>query len=210
MPGNARVTVALTGASGARYGLRLLQQLLAGGRGVDLLVSDAARVVLQQECALDLPGNGNSLVQALARHFQETGRGVDCAEMRHFAQGDWLAPIASGGGSGTRAMVVCPCSMGTLAAIAHGLSDTLIERAADVQIKERRPLILVPRETPLSPIHLENMLQLARLGVTILPAAPGFYHRPEKLEDLLDFIVARVLEQLGIAHSLVPPWPAKN
>ena len=121
-----------------------------------------------------------------------------------------MAPVASGGGAKTRAMVVCPCSMGTLAAIAHGLSDTLIERAADVQIKERRPLILVPREAPFSPIHLENMLQLARLGVVILPAAPGFYHRPERLEDLLDFIVARILEQLGIAHSLLPPWPPPN
>lgn len=210
MPARSRVTVALTGASGARYGVGLLHQLLSRQYPVDLLISDAARVVLRQECDLELQGEGPAVVQALHRHFQETGRGVETVGMRHFAQRDWLAPLASGGSAATRSMVVCPCSMGTLAAIAHGLSDTLIERAADVLIKERRPLILVPRETPFSPIHLENMVQLSRLGVTILPAAPGFYHRPERLEDLVDFIVARILDQLGIPHTLVSPWPANQ
>lgn len=200
------VTVAFTGASGARYGLRLLGTLLSLQQQVDLLISDAARLVLRQECDLELQGDGAAVVQALLQPLQqEMGRAVDLAGLRHFAKADWLAPVASGS-SASCAMVVCPCSMGTLAAIAHGLSDTLIERAADVMIKERRTLILVPREAPFSAIHLENMLRLARLGVTILPAAPGFYHRPTRVEDLLDFLIARLLDQLGIAHTLVPRW----
>ncbi|MEO5340659.1 MAG: UbiX family flavin prenyltransferase [Magnetococcus sp. MYC-9] len=201
------VTVAWTGASGAAYGLRLVRTLLFLRQRVDLLISDAARVVLQQECGLLLTGEGDAVVQALGRYFRtEFGDGLELAGLRHYGQQDWMAPMASGG-SAARSMVVCPCSMGTLAAIAQGLSDTLIERAADVILKERRTLILVPRETPLSAIHLSNMLRLARLGVTMLPAAPGFYHRPEKLADLLDFIVARVLDQLGLAHTLLPSWP---
>ncbi|MBF0460015.1 MAG: UbiX family flavin prenyltransferase [Magnetococcales bacterium] len=209
MHSRSLVTVAWTGASGARYGLRLVHALLSLQQRVDLLISDAARLVLRQECGLDLQGEGAAVVHALGHYFHGTGQPVDLSGVRHFASKDWLAPMASGAAN-SRSMVVCPCSMGTLAAIAHGLSDNLIERAADVVIKERRPLILVPRETPLSVIHLENMLSLARLGVTIIPAAPGFYHRPEKLEDLLDFIVARILDQLGIAHTLLPVWPPKG
>lgn len=207
MRSQSPVTVALTGASGARYGLRLVGTLLSLQQEVDLLISDAARLVLHQECDVALQGDGAAVVQALMQPLQqEMGRVVDLAGLRHFAKTDWMAPVASGS-SGSSSMVVCPCSMGTLAAIAHGLSDTLIERAADVMIKERRSLILVPREAPFSAIHLENMLRLARLGVTILPAAPGFYHRPARIEDLLDFLIARLLDQLGIAHTLVPRWP---
>lgn len=204
------ITLALTGASGARYGLRLLRRLLAAGRGVDLLVSGAARVVLDQECGLELAdAEGEAVVRRIGDHFAATDPPVpDLALLRHHALNDWRAPMASGS-SGPRAMVVCPCSMGTLSAIAGGASDNLIERAADVAIKEGWPLILVPRETPLSVIHLENMLTLARIGVVILPAAPGFYHRPERVEELVDFLVDRVLARLGIpVDPVMPPWPS--
>ena len=204
------IAVALTGASGAQYGLRLVASLLSLQRRVDLLISDAARVVLQQECGLTIQEDGVAVTSALDHHFQSVyAQSLDLAGLRHFAKDEWLSPLASGS-AGCQSMVVCPCSMGTLAAIAHGLSDNLIERAADVVIKEQNPLILVPRETPFSAIHLENMLRLAKLGVVILPAAPGFYHQPQGLDDLFDFIVARILNQLGIAHTLVPTWPAKE
>jgi 4-hydroxy-3-polyprenylbenzoate decarboxylase len=122
-----------------------------------------------------------------------------------FARDDWLAPVASGSNPAD-AMAVCPCTVGTLGAIAHGLADNLIERAADVMLKERRPLVLVPRETPLSAIHLENMLKLANAGAVILPPAPGFYMQPQSVADLVDFVVARVLDQLHVPHELVPRW----
>lgn len=201
------ITVAFTGASGARYGLRLVMVLLNLQRHVDLLISDAARSVLQQECRLETRDDAVTTMTALDRHFQYAyGQSVDLSKLRYFVKNDWYAPMASGSAS-VRAMVVCPCSMGTLAAIAQGASDNLIERAADVAIKEQFPLILVPRETPFSAIHLKNMLRLAKLGVTILPAAPGFYHGPTTIEDLIDFVVARILNQLGITHTLVPTWP---
>jgi 4-hydroxy-3-polyprenylbenzoate decarboxylase len=122
-----------------------------------------------------------------------------------FGREDWMAPVASGSNPAD-AMVICPCSMGTLAAVAHGLADNLIERAADVMLKERRPLVLVPRETPFSVIHLENMLALARAGAAIVPPSPGFYDRPELVADLVDFVVARVLDQLAVPHRLGPRW----
>lgn len=201
------ITLALTGASGARYGLRLLEALLHRQQRVDLLLSDAARTVLQQECQLDIQGDGITVIEAIAGYFNHSStQPVALAGLRHFGKQDWFAPLASGS-SGSHAMVVCPCSMGTLAAIAHGLSDNLIERAADVVIKEQRQLILVPRETPFSAIHLENMLSLARLGVSIVPAAPGFYHRPTQIDDLIDFMVARILDQLGLPHTLGATWP---
>ncbi len=197
---DAPITLALTGASGAAYGLRLLECLLAAGRPVYLLYSDAARIVAREECGLELPTDRAAAETALGVRY-----GAKDGQLRVFGNDDWFAPVASGSAA-PAAMVLCPCSMGSLAAIAHGLSDTLIERAADVMLKERRPLLLVPRETPFSALHLENMLALARLGATILPACPGFYHHPGKVEDLVDFVVARVLDHLGVPHSLARRW----
>ena len=210
--GHASVTLALTGASGAVYGLRLLACLLQAGRGVRLLLSDAARVVMEQECGLVCRGDGAAVVDSLAvfyrgAFYQERFPGpLSLAGVRHHGLHDWGAPMASGSVD-RRAMVICPCSMGTLAAVAHGLSDSLIERAADVALKERWPLVLVPREAPLSSIHLENMLRLSRAGAILLPAAPGFYHRPQTVGALVDFVVARVLDQLRVPHRLLPRGP---
>ena len=195
-----RVTLAFTGASGAAYGLRLLQCLLAADAEVFVIVSKAARVVIGTETDLRLPAGTGATEQALRDYAGvSSGRLVVCGLEQ------WTAPVASGSGA-PAAMVVCPCSTGTLSAIATGASNNLIERAADVAIKEGRQLVLVPREAPLSAIHLENMLKLARLGVTIMPAAPGFYHRPETVADLVDFVVARLLDHLQIPHTLMPRW----
>lgn len=202
MPGhdNSPVIVALTGASGSAYGLRLLQVLLQAGRPVYLLVSKAARLVLAMESDLELPSRPAELQAFLTDHY-----GVDGGLLTVFSREDWTAPIASGSHP-ARHMVVCPCTTGTLSAIAQGSSDNLLERAADVMLKERRNLILVVRETPLSVIHLENMLKLARAGALILPANPGFYHEPKSIDDLVDFVVARVLDHLEVRHELVPRW----
>ncbi|MBD3643684.1 MAG: UbiX family flavin prenyltransferase [Alcanivorax sp.] len=195
-----RITLAFTGASGAPYGLRLLQCLLQADCDVFVILSKAARVVIGMETELKLPAGTGKAEQAL-RDWVQTDRGtlVVCGLEQ------WTAPVASGSGA-PAAMVVCPCSTGTLSAIACGASDNLIERAADVAIKEGRKLILVPREAPFSPLHLENMLKLSRLGVTIMPAAPGFYHQPETVQDLVDFIVARLLDHLGVEQTLVKRW----
>ena len=195
-----RITLAFTGASGAPYGLRLLQCLLQADCDVFVILSKAARVVIGMETELKLPAGTGAAEQAL-RDWVQTDRGtlVVCGLEQ------WTAPVASGSGA-PAAMVVCPCSTGTLSAIACGASDNLIERAADVAIKEGRKLILVPREAPFSPLHLENMLKLSRLGVTIMPAAPGFYHQPETVQDLVDFIVARLLDHLGVEQTLVKRW----
>lgn len=194
------VTLALTGASGMPYGLRLLQSLLAAGVTVYLLVSNAARIVARQEMDLSLPGNSTELQAFLSQRYL-TAPG----QLRVFGREEWFAPVASGSNPAD-AMVVCPCSMGSLASIAQGLSDNLIERAADVCLKEQHKLILVPRETPYSALHLENMLKLARMGVVILPPNPAFYHHPQTVEELVDFVVARILDQLFIPHQLVTRW----
>ena len=194
------VTLALTGASGMAYGLRLLECLLAADVQVYLLVSQAAHIVAKQELGVTLPARASDLQKQLA-----AGLAARDGQLRVFGREDWNAPVASGSNPAD-AMVVCPCSMGTLAAIAHGLSDNLIERAADVMLKENKKLILVPRETPFSALHLENMLTLARMNAVILPANPGFYHRPQSVEAVVDFIVARVLDQLGIRHELMARW----
>jgi len=196
------VILALTGASGAPYALRLLELLLKAGVRVDLIFSKAAQMVLAMESDLEIPARP----MEVASLFQEQ-YGVSPAQLRVYGRDDWMAPVASGSHT-ARAMVVCPCTMGTLAAIASGMSDNLIERAADVMIKEQRQLILVPREAPFSAIHLENMLKLSRLGVTILPANPGFYYQPKTIADLVDFIVARLLDQLNVEHGLLPRWGA--
>jgi 4-hydroxy-3-polyprenylbenzoate decarboxylase len=194
------ITLAFTGASGMPYGLRVLECLLAAGCRVYLIYSPAAQVVAKQECDLVLPAQPREAVRMFSERF-----GARDGQLQVFAREDWLAPVASGSNPAD-AMAVCPCSMGTLGAIAHGLADNLIERAADVMLKERRTLVLVPRETPLSVIHLENMLKLARAGAVILPPAPGFYGHPQSVADLVDFVVARVLAQLGVEHALGPRW----
>ena len=198
------VTVALTGASGMPYGLRLIECLLAAGVEVWLLVSSVAQVVARQEMNLRLPAQPAALEVTLRARFAGLpGR------LRVFGRDQWFAPPASGSNPAD-AMVICPCTMGTLAAIAAGLASSLIERAADVSLKEGRPLVLVPRETPLSVLHLENMLRLARAGAVILPPSPGFYTHPQTVADMVDFVVARVLDQLGVAHTLLPRWGAEH
>jgi 4-hydroxy-3-polyprenylbenzoate decarboxylase len=194
------VTLALCGASGMAYGLRLLECLLAAGIRVNLLVSQTAHIVAKQELGITLPARASDIERQLAH-----GTGAGDGQLRVWGRDDWNAPVASGSNPAD-AMVVCPCSMGTLAAIAHGLSDNLIERAADVMLKENRKLVLVPRETPFSVLHLENMLKLARMNAVILPANPGFYHRPQTIEGVVDFVVARILDQLGVAHALMARW----
>ncbi len=194
------ICLALTGASGMPYGIRLLECLLAAGCHVQLLYSQTAQVVAKQEMDLDLPARAADA----AAHFRAAYAALP-GTLAVYGREEWFAPVASGSNP-PDAMVVCPCTMGTLAAIAQGLADKLIERAADVVLKERRPLILVPRETPFSAIHLENMLRLARAGAVILPPNPGFYNRPQSVQEVVDFVVARILDQLGVAHSLMKRW----
>jgi len=197
------VCLALTGASGMPYGLRLLECLLAAGCRVQLLYSQAAQIVARQELAFELPSRPADAHARLLERFPT----VDGEKLQVFGREEWFAPVASGSNP-PDAMVVCPCSMGTLAAIAQGLSDNLIERAADVVLKEGRKLVLVPRETPFSVIHLENMLRLARAGAVILPPSPGFYQHPQSIGEIVDFVVARILDQLRIPHTLQQRWGA--
>jgi len=194
------ITLAMTGASGAQYGLRLLQCLLAADCKVYLLMSDAAGVVIRTETDLDLPETPEEQQIMLSELY-----GAEEDQLQIFARDDWFSPVASGSSSPT-SMVICPASGGCLSAIAHGASNNLIERAADVALKERRQLILVPREAPYSAIHLENMLKLTQLGAVILPASPGFYMQPQSVSQLIDFIVARILDQLGLDQDLLPRW----
>ena len=194
------ITLALTGASGMPYALRLLESLLAAGHRVYLVYSQAAQFVAAQEMGFNLPAKTSE-----AHRLMVERTGCKPEQLQVFAREDWNAPIASGTGAAD-AMVVCPCTMGALAAIAHGLSDNLIERAADVMLKEGRKLILVPRETPFSAIHLENMLKLSRMGAVMLVPNPGFYHLPKSVDDIVDFVVAKILDQLGVEHQLVEKW----
>jgi flavin prenyltransferase len=194
------ITLALTGASGMLYAMRLLDKLLEAKRQVYLLYSQAAQIVAHQELGLTFPTRPQDAAAFFSERF-----GAQQGQLRAFGREEWFAPVASGSNPAD-AMVICPCTMGTLAAVAGGLADNLIERAADVMLKERRPLILVPRETPLSAIHLENMLRLTHAGAVILPANPGFYHHPSSVAELVDFVVARVLDQLQIEHQLMSRW----
>lgn len=189
------IVVAITGASGAPYAVRLLEALVLARRPVWLVVSSHGFRLLSTE-------SGIADVAALRAHV-----GADAwdAHVTVFDDGDRGARPASGSAR-TAGMVVCPCSMGTVASIASGTSRSLVERAADVTLKERRPLVLVPRETPLSLIHLENMLTLTRAGAVVMPAAPGFYHRPTRIAELVDFMVARVLDHLGVEHEVSRRW----
>ena len=199
-PTTMTITLALTGASGMAYGLRLLECLLAAGANVYLLYSQAAHIVAKQELDLTLPARAPDAERQFTIRY-----GAKPGQLRVFGKEDWFAPVASGSNPAD-AMVICPCSMGTLAAVAAGLADNLIERAADVMLKEGRKLVLVPRETPLSVIHLENMLRLARAGAVMLPANPGFYHQPQSVDEVIDFVVARILDQLGVKHELMARW----
>ena len=194
------ICLALTGASGMPYGIRLLECLLAAGCRVQLLYSQVAQIVARQEMDLELPSRASDAQSMLRERYAALP-----GELNVYGRDEWFAPVASGSNA-PDAMVVCPCTMGTLAAIAQGLASKLIERAADVVIKEGRKLILVPRETPFSAIHLENMLRLSRAGVVILPPSPGFYHRPQRVDDLVDFVVARILDQLAVPHALMQRW----
>jgi 4-hydroxy-3-polyprenylbenzoate decarboxylase len=193
-------TVAITGASGAPYGLKLLETLIAGGHSVYLCISGEGQAILHDEAGLLLKGSETDIQNALERHLKARE-----GQLRYFDEENLYAPIASGS-SKVDAMVVVPCSMKALASIANGFGSNLIERAADVTIKERRPLILVPREMPLSAIHLRNMLALAELGCRIIPAMPAFYHHPKRVQDMVDFVVGRVLDSMGVENDLAPRW----
>ncbi|GAA5176766.1 flavin prenyltransferase UbiX [Niveibacterium umoris] len=195
-----RIALAFTGASGMPYGIRLLECLLAAGIKVELLYSQVAQIVARQEMDLALPARPSEVQALFAERF-----GAAEAQLAVYGREEWFAPLASGSNP-PDAMVICPCTMGTLAAIAAGLSSNLIERAADVCLKERRTLVLVPRETPFSTLHLENMLKLSRMGVVILPPSPGFYTHPKSVQDMVDFVVARVLDQLAVPNTLMPRW----
>lgn len=195
-----KITLIITGASGAQYALRLLEQLVLSNVNITLLISRAGLIVLNSETDLKVPTR--------AREIESYFTDLYCAkegQISAYEKEQWMAPVASGSGVGD-ATVVCPCTMGTLSAIAVGSSKSLLERAADVAIKERKKLILVVRETPFSDIHLENMLKLSRMGVVIMPANPGFYNKPTMLDEIVDFMVARILDHLDLPHDLMPKW----
>ncbi len=194
------VALAMTGASGAAYGLRLLQCLLVAGEQVHLMLSKPAQVVIAMETEVTISGGPQEIEAQLGALYD-----AKPGQLRVWGKAQWSSPVASGSGA-PRAMVVCPCTSAMLSAVAHGTSGDLMERAADVAIKEQRKLILVHRETPVSAIHLENALKLARLGVTLLPANPGFYQKPQSIDDLVDFVVARILDHLAVEHQLLPRW----
>jgi 4-hydroxy-3-polyprenylbenzoate decarboxylase len=196
----ATYTVAITGASGAPYAYRLLQVLIKGGHSVYLTISSNGLSIIKDEMDLLLKGSETDIQHALAKHFEAKE-----GQIAYFDEDYMYAPIASGSIK-VDAMVVIPCSMKTLASIASGFTSNLIERAADVTLKEKRKLIIVPRETPLSAIHLRNMLILAELGCHIIPAMPAFYHHPKRISDMVDFIAGRVLDSMGIENDLSPRW----
>src|SRR5262245_29762312 len=199
------LVLALTGASGAPYGVRLLEVLLQAGRTVHLTVSPAAVEVMQRELGRAVRLDAFDLADLLGEAGARAGPG----QVRYHHFRDFQAGIASGSFL-TAGMAVCPCSMGTVAAIAHGLSQNLIHRAADVHLKERRTLVLVPRETPLNVIQLRNLAACAEAGAVVLPAMPAFYTRPRTLQDAVDFVVGRVCDQLGVEHALLRRWGSEG
>jgi 4-hydroxy-3-polyprenylbenzoate decarboxylase len=195
-----KITVAITGASGSAYALRLIECLVAANVQIYVLCSSAARVVFDTEVGLKLPASPDAATKFLSEKFK-----AKPSQITVFGKEQWFSPVASGSAA-PKKMIVCPCSTGTLAAISQGMSDNLIERAADVVIKERGQLIVVVRETPFSTIHLQNMLTLSQMGVTVMPAAPGFYHNPQSINDLIDFMVGRMLDHLCLDQSIMPRW----
>src|SRR5262245_33812266 len=195
------LVVALTGASGAPYGVRLLEVLLRAGRAVHLVISPAAVEVMERELGRAVRLDHFDAADLLG----ERAAGLDTSQLRYHHHQDFQAGIASGSFL-TAGMAICPCSMGTVAAVAHGLSQNLIHRAADVHLKERRKLVLVPRETPLGLVQLKNLVACAEAGAVVLPAMPAFYTRPRTLRDAVDFVVGRVCDQLGVEHQLLKRW----
>ena len=193
-------TIAISGASGAPYALRLLQALVKGGHSIYLSISGDGLSILHDETGLLLKGSETDIQYALEKHLEAKDE-----QISYFDEDNMYAPIASGSVK-VDAMVVVPCSMKTLASIAHGFASNLIERAADVMLKEKRKLIIVPRETPLSAIHLRNMVTLAEAGCHIIPAMPAFYHHPKKISDMVDFVTGRVLDSMGVENDLSPRW----
>lgn len=197
----SRYFVGLTGASGHAYAERLVRALVSAGHEVDLALTEAGAKVLRHELGVEAGTRGELLAENL-----EGWIGAECAQSVRVFHSDQVEAPASSGTSGTVAVIICPCSMGTLARVSAGFSSNLVERAADVSIKERRKLVIVPRETPLSEIHLENLLRMARLGAVVLPAMPGFYHAPRTLEDLVDHVVGKVLDALGVENRCGARW----
>ncbi len=200
MEGQNAIAVAITGASGVIYGIELIRSLIEKGLFVNLVISPVGGRVIKEELGLDWTGEDNRVEDAIKAYYAPHGKSI-----RYYSSQDLFSPLSSGS-SLIKAMVICPCSMGTLGRIASGISSNLIERVADVVLKERGRLIIVPRETPLNTIHLENMLKLSREGVSVLPAMPAFYHRPEGIQDLVDFIVGKILDHLGIENRLFHRW----
>jgi 4-hydroxy-3-polyprenylbenzoate decarboxylase len=194
-----QIVVAITGASGAVYGLRVTEELLRFGRRVVLLLTRSGLDVLRYETGQEWEGTVSQRRQLMRDYFDGSSR------LEHYDEQDMFAPVASGS-SAPAAVVVAPCSMGTAGRIAGGMSGNLIERVADVALKEGRPLLLMPRETPLNQIHLENLLRLSRAGARIVPAMPAFYPRPQSVADMVDFVVGKVLDSLGISHQLFQRW----
>ncbi len=193
------IVVGITGASGSIYGLRLIEELLRAKKQVTVLLSTAGRQVLAFETGLQLSENPQDCLCQLRIRFDADD------DLSYFANRDFFAPIASGS-SAPDSLVICPCSMGTVGRIAAGLSDSLLERVADVMLKERKPLLLVPRETPFNQIHLENLLRLSQAGAQILPAMPAFYQQPQSVEELVDFVVGKILDSLGVEQQLFKRW----
>ena len=198
-----KIVVGITGASGAIYGLRLIGELLRSDRQVAMLLTDAGRQVLAYETGLNLSTDRLDCLRQLREYFQ-ADEGLE-----YYALNDFFAPVASGS-SAPDAVVICPCSMGTVGRIAAGLSDNLLERVADVALKEKKTLLLVPRETPFNQLHLENLLRLAQAGAQILPAMPAFYQQPNSVDDLIDFVVGKILDSLGVEHQLFRRWGTKD
>ncbi len=198
------IAVAITGASGMPYALRLIECLVKAERRIYLMYSQAAQVVMRMEAGEELPSRAEEAEVVLSARFAARP-----GQLRVFGRQQWTAPVASGSNP-PDAMVVCPCTTGTLATIASGVCQDLIDRAADVMLKEQRKLLLVVRETPFSAIHLEHMLKLARLGAVIMPASPGFYFGSGSVADLVDFMVGRVLDHLGVEHQLTPRWGSQD
>lgn len=192
--------VAITGASGSIYGLRLVDELLKKGGDVNLIISPSGFLVIEQELGLRLGKSKKEIEAGLKKYFKKSS-----GHLKYHPHNNLLSPLASGS-SLKKDMIICPCSMGTLARIAAGISGNLIERTADVALKEKGRLIIVPRETPLNQIHLENMIKLCKMGVHIIPAMPAFYHKPKTIGDMVDFVVGKTLDAMGIENKLYKRW----